>query len=72
MRLLVFICRDIPSEDGMPIGEVYVNAKTGAVEQLSNNGRDVLPAIMVLTEIAAQCSRAAQMLIDESFPEKKK
>jgi len=31
-----------------------------------------LPAIMVLTEIAAQCSRTAEALIDESFPEKKK
>ncbi|MBQ8917908.1 MAG: DUF1836 domain-containing protein, partial [Oscillospiraceae bacterium] len=44
------------------------------VNQMSFAGGkdDPLPAIMVLTEIAAQCSRTAEALIDESFPEKKK
>ncbi|MBQ9109430.1 MAG: DUF1836 domain-containing protein [Oscillospiraceae bacterium] len=39
---------------------------------LAGGKDDPLPAILVLTEIAAQCSRAAEALIDESFPEKKK
>ena len=59
-------------EVGKTVAQSLPDYTSGLVEQLSNNGRDVLPAIMVLTEIAAQCSRAAQMLIDESFPEKKK
>ena len=33
---------------------------------------DPLPAILLLSEISALCSRTAQALIDESFPEKKK
>ena len=46
----------------------------GLVDSLSaSSGKDdPLPAIMILTEIAAQCSRTAEALIDESFPEKKK
>ncbi len=59
-------------------GQLVENALPGFVLDLSERlssaaGKDdPLPAIMILTEIAAQCGRTAQALIDESFPEKKK
>lgn len=59
-------------ETGKIVSESLPDYANGLVSQLAQNSEDVLPAIMVLTEIAAQCSRTAQMLIDESFPQKKK
>lgn len=67
-----------------PIYDLWGRVQTSAVQQLpafvqqqlEALGRtakdDPLPAIMVLTEIAALCSRTAEALVDESFPEKKK
>ena len=63
-------------DDWGNVGNIVAQSLPGYAEglaaQLSKNPEDSLPAIMVLTEIAAQCSRTAQMLIDESFPQKKK
>ncbi|MBP0963237.1 MAG: DUF1836 domain-containing protein [Oscillospiraceae bacterium] len=59
-------------ETGQIVTETLPEYAQGLVDRLSKEGDDPLPAIMVLTEIAAQCSRSAQMLIDESFPQKKK
>ena len=56
------------------VGTRVADTLPDTVNQMSFAGGkdDPLPAIMVLTEIAAQCSRTAEALIDESFPEKKK
>jgi hypothetical protein len=45
-----------------------------AVNQIGfmESENETIASIMVLTEIAAQCSRTAEALIDQSFPEKKK
>lgn len=42
------------------------------LDGLAGGKDDPLPAIMLLTEIAALCRRTAEALIDESFPEKQK
>lgn len=59
-------------------GEAVSRALPSYVEELMQTlgagfGKDdPLPAILLLSETAALCSRTAQALIDESFPEKTK